>query len=392
MSTMRLVVHHTYRNGRAADVSGNGNHGLLKGVTRSGDSMLRFEAGSDEVRVPSSPTLTDPRAIRVAVRFQWAPGVGDDSNRRHNLIEGHLSFALFITPRGGLMGTILDQTGQWRGVLADPTWWPEFVDPGRVQQAELWHDGLSTLKLRLDGRDLGIACDIPGPVRSIGPKGIAIGHWPEPSPVYSFRGWIDTVTVERRDPKVDEAIDDCCADWPAIDQVLQNAQRNGWDANRARQVLDKVMRLNAETAVAVIGNDPARRERLDNLAAGATLALGNGDSAALVRSAADTADFMRERLGEDQLRNVGQQTFELLADVPGAEAMREVVESRDIGALWGATEVLRAFCFPAPQGDPPEHEPQGPILRPGDPDTDQPDGWHPPIVDEMPADEEPPTG
>ncbi len=56
--------------------------------------------------------------------------------------------------------------------------------PGRWHQAELRHDGINECLVFLDGVQVGSGYGAPGPVRSVGPNGVAVGHWPEPPGIY----------------------------------------------------------------------------------------------------------------------------------------------------------------------------------------------------------------
>ena len=51
-----------------------------------------------------------------------------------------------------------------------------------------------------------------GAVRGVGPHGVFIGHWPEPSDVYTFNGYIRNVQVYKRDKLEDllKLLDPCC--------------------------------------------------------------------------------------------------------------------------------------------------------------------------------------
>jgi len=83
-------------------------------------------------------------------------------------------------PGGSLMGTILDSTVQWTRAESARN----LVAPGRWHQAELRHDGINECLVFLDGVQVGSGYGAPGPVRSVGPNGVAVGHWPEPPGIY----------------------------------------------------------------------------------------------------------------------------------------------------------------------------------------------------------------
>jgi hypothetical protein len=63
------------------------------------------------------------------------------------------------------------------------------VSPEQWHVAELLQDGVSPLRLYLDDAFVATNDNVRGPVRSVGPNGIAIGSWPEPTLQYVFRGY-----------------------------------------------------------------------------------------------------------------------------------------------------------------------------------------------------------
>src|SRR5450755_2886096 len=107
----RLVVHHLYARS-AFDLSNNRNHGAATDVAPSpppNAPAFQFAGGASEVRVSPSATLENIGAVRAVVTFNLDPG--GPLNRRYNLMEGHLSFALFVNSDGSVTGTILDRDG-----------------------------------------------------------------------------------------------------------------------------------------------------------------------------------------------------------------------------------------------------------------------------------------
>ncbi len=57
MTASKLILHHTYSDGVAFDLSGNGNHGTLENVSIVGGNV-EFTGGPQVVRVKASKTLT----------------------------------------------------------------------------------------------------------------------------------------------------------------------------------------------------------------------------------------------------------------------------------------------------------------------------------------------
>ena len=120
-----LVVHHMYINGMAFDTSNKRNHGIPYSVSQAAPPFspsFDFAVPNSRVIVLPSASLQDLIAVRAIVAFYLDPPGG--LSRRYNIIEGQLSFALFVQPDGSLMGTILDGTGNWL------TEFPESCQPG----------------------------------------------------------------------------------------------------------------------------------------------------------------------------------------------------------------------------------------------------------------------
>jgi hypothetical protein len=116
----KLVLHHTYADGLAFDASLNRNHGLPIAVTAGAGpfaNSFHFTSGDSRISVEPSPSLENLFAIRAVVRCYLTP---TDTSHRFNLMEGHLSFALFVNPDGSLQATILGRLypiarQKWKG-------------------------------------------------------------------------------------------------------------------------------------------------------------------------------------------------------------------------------------------------------------------------------------
>jgi hypothetical protein len=363
-------MHHTYTNGRATDVSGAHNHGLPVATIAAGGapgedaSVLRFEDLAAEVRVPRSESLARLDAIRLRVRFLWRPGA-ERGDERHNLVEGDRSFALFVTPHGGLRGTIVDATGTWRGPSAPQG----TVSIAEWHVAELRHDGFSTLEVLLDGALVAAAHDVRGPVRGVGPKGIAIGHAIEPDSRHSFGGLLDDVALVKREITPDDVLDPCCADTGRLDELLTTMREGGFTERQARTVLGQLTALDAEIRTAAVAGNGARSLRLRELSVLGGAAVASGDLDAIAAEVARTAAFVRERVPEATLTAFAQRALTLLGDVPYGDLLTRVAAGEQ-GALDEAGSLLSAFCLPRPPAGPARPERKPAITRDGDPDTD----------------------
>jgi len=123
------------------------------------------------------------------------------------------------------------------------------VQPNRWHEAWLLHDGISILELQLDGRTVASSFAVPGPVRSVGPLGVAIGNWPD-ADAYTFAGYLAEVRVYRYDLRrdVESLLDPCCFDGAAFDRAVQKLREGGHleALHRSPQeVLNVLIRLTA---------------------------------------------------------------------------------------------------------------------------------------------------
>lgn len=311
----KLVVHHTYLHGSTFDVSDNRNHGIPMDVVPGADPTIGFYSfgkGDSRIKVQPSPTLQNLYAIRVIVNFNLtAP---PPSTGRANLIEGHLSFAMFINPDLSIEATILTPDGTWSGVRSAPS----AVSPGSWHKAEFLHDGINMAKLQVDGVVMGSSYDVQGPVRSIGPEGIAIGHWPGPSAGYTFSGMIGELLIYKYDPTVDlaRALNPCCFDKAALVALLGNVTKAGWDADKLHARASELLNLAIEIAAATRGSDPTETAENRRNAAQIWAAFCAGDTQLYRQSFQRIADQVKRNLSQEQIVSFGQRAMKLAEDVP----------------------------------------------------------------------------
>ena len=218
----QLILHHHYTLGSTFDVSTFGNHGqphLVTAGTATFASSLHFHQSDSRITVAPSQSLNNPFAIAAMVRFY----VDGTMTARLNLIEGFMSFSLFIEPTGALTGTIVDANNAWTGTTSPAS----LVKPGAWHEAWLTHDGISQLTLQCDGTTVAVARNVYGPVRSVGNRGVAIGNWPDRGQ-YPFAGYIDEVKLYRYDPSKDfqNLLNPCCFDGKAFDAILAELKAN----------------------------------------------------------------------------------------------------------------------------------------------------------------------
>jgi hypothetical protein len=311
----KLVVRQTYINDMAFDTSDNRNHGVPYSVTPGvGPFAPSFEFRLPESRVIVRPSasLQDLIAVRAVATFFLDPPGG--LTRRYNLIEGHLTFALFVQPDGSLMGTILDAGGQWNGAQSAPN----VVTTGKWHQAELRHDGINQSLILLDGAVIASSYNARGPVRSVGPHGIAVGHWPEDPGVYTMVGYIRGIEVYKYDPAkaAKGLLDSCCIDRGAIDDFADKLRAKGYTADAARQQAMNFLNFGITMSGEVRGADPTVSQQHAHLSEQALAAFVRGDSAAYTTAIAEIAALTTARLSKTQLNELREQEAGLIKDLP----------------------------------------------------------------------------
>lgn len=360
----KLVVHHTYETSVPFDVSRTGNHGIARAAAPDGAGSYVFAGGSSRVMIPMSPSLRDLRSLRVCCRFLLTAG---GASRRNNLVEGHMSFALYVEPDGALQATIYDRSGVWEGPRA----------PRGSIRRDVWHtadfrhDGISHARLFVDGVLVAERFDVPGPVRTPGPYGIAVGAWPDPDDRYTLQGRIDDVMIYKHDPTDPQPlIDDCCLDRDALDEVAARVRDAGWSHADVNATLQRVLDLGTRASVAARAGDAARTQRLSNLTKQGVLAVKMRDPAALAGVISEIQDMVREKVGDAEITQMAEQAYGLFTELPLFEGEAPEQYLRTHLHDWAAMLCLQDLLPPSR-----EPRPRKPRPRPeGDPDTDQPDG------------------
>jgi len=377
MIAERLILWHTYRNGLAFDLSENRNHGQLTDVALGSgpfSSALQFEGGDSAVRVKPSPSLTNLREVRAQVHFFWDPSAPND--RRHNLIEGHLAFAMFVNPDGSLQGTILNQLGSWEGATSAPG----VVPTGEWHTAEFVHDGIGHCSLYLDGHVLAEGFSSPGPVRSVGPNGVAIGHWPEQPGQYTLEGYIDMVKVWCDDPVRDggQLVDDCCIDRPRIAVNGERLRDMGLDSTSLGELVRGMFDVGRRAAYWITEGSSADRDRAYSLAGQLLTAYEHDDQSVMANAITSAAEMLGAKAPPSEIQDMWAQLQQMLGQLPGAN---EVLNNKaDISRL---DEWLQPWCLdgkvppPPPPREPKRPRPEPSVDHSTDPDTDAPEGEQP---------------
>jgi hypothetical protein len=213
---------------------------------------------------------------------------------RYNLAEGHLSFALFVNPDRSIEGTILDGGGIWTGAASGAG----AVSPGVRHSAVLQCDGISMVRVVLDGTMVAANYGVSGLVRGVGPFGIAVGHWPDPPDVYTFQGTIFAFLLRAYDPQNDRirGISPCCFDRPAIARWFTAMAKKGVTADKLSQAADQLAAVAKAAAIAMRGGQEAATLTQQTLAAAVSYALSRRDFAALQAALEQWQHYAKQRL------------------------------------------------------------------------------------------------
>lgn len=241
------IVHYTFkRSGAAFDISAFHQHGHPSGVGFSKDGAendsgaIVLNGQSGRVSIPFGEVWQELGAIKVEALVRV-----DELGIRHNLVEGFLSFALFVrgdgvvtgsylAPKqmggspfvasGSLAGTVLGGGGSpdpfstvsatprdpegpevelaWTGVNTDSKFAPDgmkrSIAPGVWTHVTFIHNGFS-LQLWLDDKLAGYRDDISSGVLGVQPGGVHIGAWPS-SNKFVLKGAIDEIRIWKLDP------------------------------------------------------------------------------------------------------------------------------------------------------------------------------------------------
>jgi concanavalin A-like lectin/glucanase superfamily protein len=291
----QLVLHHTYIGGSTFDVSGFSNHGIPEDVTPGTGATAgsyQFDQPTSGILVGPSGSLSNLVAIRARIKFRHEP----INQARFNLMEGFLSFAMFIQPDGSLRATIVDANGAWTGATTPAG----TVSPNVWHEAELQHDGVSRLRILLDGTVVAANDNVPGPVRSVGNLGVAIGRWPDQH-TYQFAGFIGETQLWRfhPEPVINDLLDRCCeGSVGAIGGLLSKLRQRGLDWEDTLEAFRRVQAEAIETAYSVRMHGKDETSELDRVQFDTMLATLRRSRQQMVRSQGLLAALLRRVLGD----------------------------------------------------------------------------------------------
>ena len=175
--------------GRATDVSDWHNDAQIVGDIATHVGHVSFQGLDAQLVIPvRDSSLQRFDGLMIEVRIQ--PTVAD---RRQNIVEGWMSFALYVEADGQLRATIYD----------DRTWVATDSQPGAIpfdqwSDVSFEYDGICAGVLRRDGTIIGSNFSMPLGMHQ--PReNITIGHWPSGDDRYTFSGDIGRVTIRKRD-------------------------------------------------------------------------------------------------------------------------------------------------------------------------------------------------
>jgi hypothetical protein len=236
----KLVMHHTYRQGLAWDVSKTFNHGQPTHVAVGYGpfvNSLQYSQPNSRVLVRPSKSLEGLRSIRILTRVFVTPVAG--GARRLNILEGHASFALFINPDRSIQGTFLDPEGDWVGPRSSPG----VIPPNTWLEIDFSYDGISVGRITVNGVVVATSYDLRGPVRGVGPNGLVVGHWPEPDDRYTFQGYIGETQLWKYDEEnvAKALLDPCCTKGTDWAKIMDDPKYENWTEERLFAAADGIL-------------------------------------------------------------------------------------------------------------------------------------------------------
>jgi hypothetical protein len=287
---LRTVVNQSYTSDFATDTSGFFNHGIPIQVAAEHPGFGFGQPGS-RITIAPSFSLSNLECIEAAVSLVLAP---KGASHRYNLAEGHLSFALYINPDHSIEGTIVDSSGNWKAATSGAA----AVSLNTRHSAVLQCDGISMVRVVLDGKIVAANYNVLGAVRSVGPFGVAVGHWPDPPEVYTFQGTIFAFQLRAYDPQKDRlrGISPCCFDRKAVAQWFTAMAKKGITADKLSQAADKLAAAAKAAAIAMRGGQGGATLTQQTLAAAVSSALSRRDFAALQAALNEWQQFANQRL------------------------------------------------------------------------------------------------
>ncbi|MET8046587.1 LamG-like jellyroll fold domain-containing protein [Streptosporangium sp. NPDC005286] len=171
-NVFELVLHHRYAEPDARDFSGHGNDGYSawQHGDGNGPQAAVFDGVRDRIFVPPSRTLARPGGVRTELVVRL-----DELGHRRTLIEGYLSFAVYVEANGAL-GAGVYRYLNWYGIGSRPA----LVSLGTWATITFMYTDDGVMALFLNGDLVADGYRRLGPANGIEwPFGLSIGAWPD---------------------------------------------------------------------------------------------------------------------------------------------------------------------------------------------------------------------
>jgi len=268
-----LICHHTYRwAGRPVDISQYNNSADASGATfladgvAAGSGAWRFFRPQGRVHILSGPAFNPLVAIQVELTVRLT----EPSTGSQTIIEADNSFGVFVRDQklfGYFVGKSIypGATSDGLNTYQDGMEFPGYRVPyGKWAVITFLHDGVSQMRLFVDGVPVTVARSVLAAVPPVGPKGISVGN--DLGGGAPFGGDIDEVKIWRVDPATglrqflgrpaDQATIEC---WERFSATLEAALEKYPDCAIKLDVdftaiLDRLTR-------AILGKGPETRQR-----------------------------------------------------------------------------------------------------------------------------------
>jgi hypothetical protein len=171
----------------------------------------------------------------------------------------------------------------------------------------------------VDGAAVAASYTANGPVGSVGPHGIAVGHWPEVSGQYTFAGYIREAWVYKYDPTLagKSLMNSCCdRSRPALDDIAATLRTQGYTAQKARAQGMDLIKFGLSISAKVRGSYPARSHQHATLSANALGAFQRGDSPAYTTALTELAAMAATTLSAADQQAIHAKQAALLKELP----------------------------------------------------------------------------
>jgi hypothetical protein len=308
----KLFLQQRYLDFPPRDVSGNGNDGTAFSVTQGTGinwHAAEFDGQASWIQVPKSPSMDDLVQFRAQVTFRLDPSA---PARRMNLVEGFVSFAIFVADDRSLQFSIVDGEGNWNvcssqgGVVALDTW----------QTLVAAHDGVSEARIALGPDLVARKTGIRGPIRSVGPLGVAIGRWPD-APAYQLHGQLSEVALYKFDPEPElyTVFGAPCVDGDAVERWFTELAARLGGENEMQAWAARAQRLLVAAGDAITRGSQDTDEYRARMAAVAA-ALGMRDREAFATHFGALSEQVDGRLSDEDRERVSAEFQEVRGALP----------------------------------------------------------------------------